>query len=104
MRPVAGSKMTRVRPRRVPPVLVKLSLVAEAETVIKLMPSPFVPGGFTESMPVEVSTSRMFAASDQRRSALRAAPNTSLPGLMLAGGELSELESAMLICVVLQLT
>jgi hypothetical protein len=35
----------------------------------------------------------MLAASDQRRKALRAAPNTSLPGLILAGGELSELDN-----------
>jgi hypothetical protein len=93
MRPLL-SKMTRVRPSRCPPWLVKASFVAEAETVIRLIPSP-VPEGLTESTAVEDSTNWMLAASDQRRRALRAAPSTSLPALIFGGGELSEVESAM---------
>jgi hypothetical protein len=37
----------------------------------------------------------MFVASDQRRSARCAAPTTSLPGTMLAGGLCNEVESVM---------
>jgi hypothetical protein len=45
----------------------------------------------------------MFVTSDQRRKALRAAPTTSLPALIFAGGELSEVENAMGIVVFVHL-
>ena len=46
----------------------------------------------------------MFATLDHRDMALRAAPGTSLPGLILAPGDVSEVESATLIVFFSHLT
>ena len=64
--------------------------------VIRLMPSPPVVG-LIDCVFEAASTNWMFATLDHRDIARRAAPRTSLPGLMLAPGDLSELESATVI-------
>ena len=61
--------------------------------VTKLTPSP-ESAGLTEAAEVQVTTKLMFATLDQRASARRAAPTTSLSGLILAPGVSSELEKA----------
>src|SRR5215510_527474 len=61
--------------------------------VIKLTPSPAF-DGLTEVKEDQVTTKLILAMLDQRESARLAAPTTSLPSLMFAGGESNELENA----------
>src|SRR5205085_12491337 len=69
-------------------------------TVIKLTPSPRVPGALMDCALDEISMKRIFAAAAQCASAWRAAPTTSLPGLMFDCAVMSEVESAILIVCV----
>jgi hypothetical protein len=84
-----GSNETRARPVRSPP---PTNVEFRVETEITLTPSLVL----TFSMGPTVMLKLMLPASDQRCSARRAAPSTSLPALMLAGGLRSELPSWML--------
>ena len=63
------------------------------ETVIRLIRSPALGGLIVWAVDL-VSRNCMSATLDQLSSARRAAPITSLPVLMFAGGETSELEKA----------
>src|SRR3982751_1661869 len=96
--PVAGLKKVRVRP-----VLTELgpenSPELSEETVIRLTPSPPLPFALICVRPDVVTVKRTFESCSHRARALRAAPVTSLPALMLAGGDESEVESAMVIFV-----
>ncbi len=90
--PDEASKKTRARP--VCPGLVNVTPLV-GETVMRLTPS------CCTRVSVEVVMLKlMLPASAQRWSARRAAPTTSLPALMFAGGELSEEERAMVMVVV----
>src|SRR5688572_18720016 len=66
-------------------------------TVIKLTPSPRVPGALMDCKSDVVTMKRRFAAAAQRVNALRVAPTTSLPDLMLVCGDDNEEESAIVI-------
>jgi hypothetical protein len=104
MLPPTVEKM-RVRPDISTPAPPKeAAFSAECATVIKLKPSPRVPGALTDCKSEVVTTKRMLATSIQRASALRAAPAASLPALMLACGAESEDESAILMVLVGHLT
>src|SRR5215217_3827647 len=90
MLPVSGSKKTRVRPA------VESELNASFSSVVaivnRLMPSP-PPAGLTETAEDHVTTKLTFDELDQRARARRAAPMTSLSGLIFAPGENREVES-----------
>ena len=64
--------------------------------VIRLTPSPSVPG-LIELAVDETSTKVKSAMAAQRDNARRTAPNTSLPALTLAPGELNEADKAITI-------
>src|SRR6185436_18347448 len=91
MLPVSGSKKTRVRP--VVASELNASFSGVAAIVNRLTPSP-ASAGLTEVDDDHVTTKLIFERLDQRASARRAAPTTSLSGLMFAPGERSEVESA----------
>ncbi len=97
-RPVEGLKKVRVRP-----VLDEFapenSPALSAETVRRLTPSPPPPFALICVKLDVVTVKRTFETCSQRASARRAAPTTSLPAFMLAGGELSELERATVMLV-----
>src|SRR6185503_1381277 len=90
MLPVSGSKKTRVRP--VIASELKASLSAVAATVTRLTPSP-ASAGLIEVSEDHVTTKFTFAALDQRLSARRTAPTTSLSALMFAPGASREFDS-----------
>src|ERR1051325_8941627 len=92
MSPVAGSKKTRVRPGRSLP-LKSAAFSGVLAIVIRLTPSPPVLG-LIDCVVEEVSTKRMSDAPAHCSSARRAAPVTSLPALIFAAGDASELDSA----------
>src|SRR5215203_5837725 len=56
------------------------------------MPSP-ASAGLTEATPDQETTKLIFVRRDQRASARRAAPTTSLSGLMFAPGESNEVDN-----------
>src|SRR3954451_9333998 len=87
--PGLRSKKTRVR--AVVDSELKTSFSGVSAIVTRLTPSP-PSAGLTEVAAVQVTTKLMLAKLDQRESARRAAPTTSLSGLMLAPGFSSELE------------
>src|SRR6185369_2073534 len=91
MSPVSGSKKTRVRPVVVSEL--KASFSGVAAIVRRLMPSP-ASDGLIEVSCDQTTTKLMFARLAQRARARRAAPTTSLSGLMFAPGESSELDKA----------
>ena len=102
MLPPTVEKM-RVRPDISAPLKGALFSVVCA-TVIKLRPSPRVPGALMDCTSEEITWKRMLATFSQRLSALRAAPTTSLPALMFDCGRESEDESAIVILLVGHLT
>src|SRR6185369_11544887 len=91
MLPVSGSKKTRVRPVVVSELNDSFSGVSAI--VRRLTPSP-ASAGLIEVVVDHVTTKLIFDRLDQRMSARRTAPTTSLSGLMLLPGESSEFESA----------
>src|SRR6185369_4459414 len=91
MWPVSGSKKTRVRP--VVAAELKASFSGVVAIVSRLMPSP-ASAGLTEVACDHVTMKLMFDNLDQRASARRAAPTTSLSGLMLAPGDCNDVEKA----------
>src|SRR5689334_17742559 len=90
MLPVSGSKKTRVRPVVVSEL--KASFSGVLAIVSRLMPSPSS-AGLIEVACDHVTTKLIFERLDQRASARRAAPTTSLSDLMFAPGESSEVDS-----------
>src|SRR5215475_2222325 len=91
MLPVSGSKKTRVRP--VVDSELKASFSRVSAIVSRLMPSP-ASAGLTDVAGDQVTTKLIFDRVDQRASARRAAPTTSLSGLIFAPGESSEFDNA----------
>src|SRR5215467_252958 len=91
MLPVSGSKKTRVRPVVVSEL--KASFSGVSAMVSRLTPSP-ASAGLIDVAFDQVTTKLMLDRLDQRASARRTAPTTSLSGLMLLPGERSEFESA----------
>ncbi len=72
---------------------------AVSATVMRLTPSPPLPG-LIDWAGDDVSTNFMFVVLDHRERARRAAPITSLPGLMFGPGDVRELENATVIVFV----
>src|SRR6185369_14631736 len=91
MLPVSGSKKTRVRP--VVASELNASFSGVTATVNRLIPSP-ASAGLTEVAGDHVTRKLIFERLDQRASARRAAPTTSLSGLMFEPGESRDVESA----------
>src|SRR6185503_1648464 len=91
MLPVSGSKKTRVRP--VIASELNASFSGVTAIVSRLMPSP-ASAGLTEAAEDHVTTKLILVRLDQRASARRAAPATSLSALMFAPGESKEVDSA----------
>src|SRR6185436_14254302 len=90
MLPVSGSKKTRVRP--VVAAELKVSFSAVEAIVRRFTPSP-ASAGLIEVACDQVTTKLIFDRLDQRASARRAAPTTSLSGLMFAPGDINDVES-----------
>jgi len=90
MFPVSGSKKTRVRPVVVSKL--KASFSGVLAMVSRLIPSP-ASAGLIEVAEDHVTTKVMLDMLAHRERARRAAPTTSLSGLMLAPGESKEVES-----------
>src|ERR1051325_11423907 len=91
MLPVSGSKKTRVRP--VVESELKASFSGVSAIVNRLTPSP-ASAGLTEVAEDHVTMKLIFERLDQRASPRRAAPTTSLSGLMFGPGESNEVERA----------
>src|ERR687890_2138636 len=91
MWPVSGSKKTRVRP--VVASELNASFSGVAAIVNRLTPSP-ASAGLTEVDEDHVTMKLIFERLDQRARARRAAPTTSLSGLMLAPGDNNEVDRA----------
>src|SRR6476620_10839060 len=89
--PVSGSKKTRVLP--VVESALKASFSNVSAIVIRLTPSP-PDAGLTDVVDDQVTAKFTLAILVQRARALRAAPTTSLPCLMLFPGVRSEFEKA----------
>ncbi len=89
MVPVSGSKKTRVRPVVASELNASFSKVSAI--VIRLIPSP-ADAGLTELAEDQLTTKLMFDMLDQRNNARRAAPTTSVPGLIFAPGLRREFE------------
>src|SRR6185503_498331 len=89
--PVSGSKKTRVRPAVVSEL--KDSFSSVSAIVIKLTPSP-ASAGLIEAAADHETTKLIFARLDQRASARRAAPMTSLSGLICEPGIINDVEKA----------
>lgn len=90
MFPVSGSKKTRVRPVVVSEL--KASFSGVLAIVSRLIPSP-ASAGLIEVAEDQVTTKVILDMLAHRERARRAAPTTSLSGLILAPGESKEVES-----------
>src|SRR5690349_22569809 len=87
--PVSELKKTRVR--AVVDSELKSSFSGVSAIVIRLTPSP-PSAGLTDVVELQFTTKLILARVDQRARARRAAPTTSLSGLMFAPGVSSEFE------------
>src|ERR1044072_4179687 len=91
MWPVSGSKKTRVRPVVASELNASFSGV---RAIVKRLIPPPASAGLTEAAGDHVTMKLIFERLAQRASARRAAPTTSLSGLMFAPGESRDVEKA----------